>query len=96
MSGDLPIIDQLYDCQSDAERADWLLRVPQAVLLRDEMAIRLALRAAGFLAGVDYLDCELSALRSVRGAKGSWRDGVCLSVGALRQHLHHIAKGGGL
>ncbi|MDQ0456029.1 hypothetical protein [Rhizobium paknamense] len=96
MSGDLPIIEQLYDCQDHAERADWLLRVPQSLLLREEMSIRLALRSAGFMAGIDYLDCELSALRSVRGEAGGWRDGVSRAVEDVRQHMRRIVKGGGL
>ena len=31
MTALLPIIEELADCQTDAQRADWLLRVPTAM-----------------------------------------------------------------
>ncbi|MGV1830780.1 hypothetical protein [Agrobacterium vitis] len=95
MTGLLPIVEQLCDCQTDAERADWLLRVPQGVIYRDHAAICMVLRTAGFLAGVDYLDAELAALNSTRTEQGCWRDSVLLTIGAARAAMLDVARKGG-
>ncbi|MCM2438730.1 hypothetical protein HGO34_03230 [Agrobacterium vitis] len=96
MTALLPIVEQLCDCQTDAERADWLLRVPQGVICRDNAVIRMVLRTAGFLIGVEYIDAELAALNSTRTEQGCWRDSVLLSIGATRAALLDVVcKGGG-
>lgn len=66
----LPIIEELDEAEDDAERAVWLLAAPVSVLLKYEMTIRNRLRSKGFLAGVEYLDCEIAMARAVR------KDGV--------------------
>ncbi|MBB4007790.1 hypothetical protein [Allorhizobium taibaishanense] len=95
MSGLLPIVEQLEDCQTDAERAEWLLRVPMGVIYRDQAEIRLVLRTAGFLAGVSYLDVEFAAINSTRSGQGCWRDGVLLTVGAARAAMLDVARNDG-
>ncbi|MUZ65318.1 hypothetical protein GOZ98_21570 [Agrobacterium vitis] len=95
MTDMLPIVEQLCDCRTDAERADWLLRVPQGVIYRDHAAIRTVLRTAGFLAGVDYLDAEFAAINSTRGWQGCWRDSVLLTVGAARATMLDVVRKGG-
>ncbi|HZG29934.1 MAG TPA: hypothetical protein VE079_15880 [Ensifer sp.] len=70
MTGMLPVVEQLLDCESDAERARWLLTVPLIVLYRDQVAIRKALRAASFEDGVRLLDAEIAGLTAVRRRNG--------------------------
>lgn len=67
----LPLVELLRDCETDAERAAWLFAVPLGVILRDHMAIRDLLEAAGFEAGVKCLDAELATLHCRRSADGS-------------------------
>ena len=62
----LPIIEQLADAKTDAERADWLLHAPFSILLTYQLTIGQRLRYAGFTFGADYLDVVLAYLRSVR------------------------------
>lgn len=70
MTGMLPVVEQLLDCETDAERARWLLTVPLIVLYRDQVAIRQALRAARFTYGEVVLDAEVAALSAVRSDFG--------------------------
>ena len=58
MSDLLPIIEELANARTDAERAQWLLRCPPGYLGKYEMTIRNRLQVAGFLAGVAYLEVE--------------------------------------
>ncbi len=44
----MPIVEILADCQTDAARADWLLRAPQGVIYRDHTTIRRVLQEAHF------------------------------------------------
>ncbi len=62
----LPIIEQLADAKTDAERADWLLHAPYSILLTYQIIIGQRLRYAGFTFGAEYLDVVLACLRSVR------------------------------
>ncbi len=59
-------IQQLSDCRSHGERADWLLTAPLSILARYEMTIRNRLLIAGFREGVDYLEWELARFRARR------------------------------
>ena len=38
MNALLPIVEELADCETDAQRADWLLRVPASIISRDSAA----------------------------------------------------------
>ncbi|RKD61538.1 hypothetical protein BJ928_107139 [Rhizobium sp. WW_1] len=91
MSGLLPIVEQLADCKTHAERAEWLLCSPMQVLDRENGSIRLILREAGFLAGVDYLDAEMAAMRSVRVANGSRTESVRFMVAKAAMHMREHA-----
>ncbi len=91
MSGLLPIDEQLADCKTHAERADWLLRSPIQVLDRENGSIRAILREAGFLAGIDYLDAEMSAIRSVRNEDGTRTDGIRFMVANAALHMREAA-----
>lgn len=67
----LPIVEQLNDCLDDAKRAEWLLTVPDGVILRDATNIRSILREASFVQGVRFLDVRFAALNATRSAYGT-------------------------
>lgn len=96
MTGLMPIVELLADCQSDAERAQWLLTVPQGVVLRDHTSIRMVLREAGFQVGVECLEIEVAALAAKRTADGGLPRLVTLNVQAARSFLRHVVRKGGL
>ncbi|OLP44142.1 hypothetical protein [Rhizobium oryziradicis] len=95
MTALLPIVEQLYDCQTDAERAAWLLGVPQGIILRDLSAILIALRRAGFLAGIACLEAEFAALNATRLADGRLPEAHELAVNEARRFLADVAQNGG-
>lgn len=95
MTGISPIIEQLEDCRSDAERARWLLNVPTFIFYREQLAIGRALRAAGFKHGEQLLDMEISALLSVRDRAGRLPADVDISLVAARAFMETLARKGG-
>lgn len=58
MSNLVPIIEELENCRTDAARARWLLQCPPGYLGKYENIIRIRLRGAGFLLGVEALETE--------------------------------------
>jgi hypothetical protein len=95
MTALLPIVEQLYDCQTDAERAAWLLQVPQGVILRDLSSIRTVLRGAGFLAGVACLEVEFAALNATRLPDGRLPEAHEAAVKDARCFLETLRQEGG-
>lgn len=95
MSQLLPIIEELADCEADAQRADWLLRVPAGVICRDSSAIRRILMEARFTLGVQAFDLEFAALNATRLADGGLPQTVVLGVQAVRSFLREIVRKGG-
>ncbi|NTF92573.1 hypothetical protein [Rhizobium rhizogenes] len=95
MSQLLPIIEELADCETDAQRADWLLRVPVGVICRDGSAIRRILMEARFTLGVQAFDLEFAALNATRLADGGLPQTVVLGVQAVRSFLREIVRKGG-
>jgi hypothetical protein len=91
----LPIIEELADCETDAQRADWLLRVPASVICRDGSAIRRILMETRFTFGVQAFEVEYSALHATRLADGALPQTVILSVQAIRALLREIMRKGG-
>ena len=91
----LPIVEELADCQTDAQRADWLLRVPVGVIYRDSSAIRRILMEARFTLGVQALDVEFAAINASRLPDGGLPQTVVLGVQAVRAFLRDIARKGG-
>jgi hypothetical protein len=59
-------IEQLANCRTHQECAQWLLTCPYSKLMTYEMAIRARLRTRGFLVGIEHLDSLLASLRSPR------------------------------
>ncbi|MBT9373197.1 hypothetical protein [Rhizobium sp. CSW-27] len=83
-------IEDLRDCETDSARAAWLLQVPASLLLAEFMAIRAALMAARFLAGLDYLDAEARFLTLPRKLGRSFDP---VFIRAARGRLLRIALG---
>lgn len=65
---DLP--HDIADCDTDEERAKWLLQCPLRRLVLEEDHIRYWLRLNRFSAGSAYLDNMLSVLREDRREDG--------------------------
>ncbi|CCE96166.1 hypothetical protein SFHH103_01669 [Sinorhizobium fredii HH103] len=90
----LPIIEELADAPDQAARARWLLGVPLAFLIRDQVTIGRLLSAAGFHEGLAYLAAEIAALSATRGPDGL----AAFSVRMMREHarigIQVIARGG--
>lgn len=87
----VPTIEDLHGCQSDQERAAWLLSAPFAVLLHDLEAIRAVLRACGFMAGLAYLDQEFFFLNRSRRVGATFEP---MGIRAARGRMRCIALGG--
>lgn len=96
MTGMLPIIEILEDCDTDAKRAQWLLKVPSFVFYRSQTDIRRVLRSAGFLKGVELLEMEFSLLIATRGADGEPPAGMVMAVNAMRSFMQTLVRKGGL
>lgn len=73
MSDHFPIVDQITDARSHAERAALLLACPRWHLARDEAYLRQALNIAGFSEASVYVSVERVALNAVRGPDGNDR-----------------------
>ena len=91
----MPIVEILADCQTDAARADWLLRAPQGVIYRDHTTIRRVLQEAHFTLGVDALDVEFAAINATRLPDGGLPHSVVLGVHAVRSFLRDVVRKGG-
>lgn len=96
MTALLPIIEELADAADHQARAQWLLAVPLAVIVRDHLTIRRLLTAAGFHEGLAYLEAEIAALSATRG-----RDGLAaITIRNTREYarigVQVIARGGAL
>lgn len=66
MSNLLPIIEQLADARTHAERADWLSRCPIGILGKYRFTIVNRLRVSGFFAGIEYVETVGAILGAVR------------------------------
>ncbi|KQY71338.1 hypothetical protein ASD52_06545 [Ensifer sp. Root142] len=86
-----PIVEELYNATDDAERARWLLTVPQSVLYRDQVMIRPALLRAGMRTALNYLAVEVAACCAVRRPDGSLRPEITHSRETARIELLAVA-----
>jgi hypothetical protein len=71
VTGNLPLIDILADCQTHGERAEWLLACPLAILREHSLSIRIVLQRAGFHPGITYVEAERAALSATRLPNGN-------------------------
>lgn len=88
----LPIIDELAACVTDAERAEWLLRAPDGIIVRDVESIRAVLLVAGFRFGADALDVRYAALYATRTKGGDLPASTRENLEIHRSGLRAIAQ----
>ena len=79
------------ECATDAERARWLLTASPDCLVRDQSFIRIVLRQTGFLAGIEYLEAELTNFRAPRTDEGETVD--LITIKTARGRMDRIACG---
>lgn len=92
MSNLVPIIEALDSCRSHAEMARWLLSCPHGYLGKYETIIRVRLRSAGFLAGVEYLETERSLMWLERDHEGGLTDEATALARSARSRMMAIAR----
>lgn len=66
----LPVIRQMLDAENDRERAQILLIVPDAVLMKYRPVFEAACRRARFDAGLTFIDWRRAGWHAVRDANG--------------------------
>lgn len=93
MSNLLPIIEQLDNAKTDAERAAWLLSCPLQILGKYRETIANRLHHAGFQWGLDYLEAEIAGLMAVRGRDGVPVGGPAATLVFARLGMGAIADG---
>lgn len=91
MSDKLPIIQQLHDADSDRERADILLRCPDALILKYAQVFEGACRH--FEAGRIFVERRLAILLAVRNSAGGLPGKLALDLEVLRAELVAYAAG---
>lgn len=89
-----PIVEHLEAAGDDAARAHWLLTVPRAILLAEQLEIRAILNSARFDEGLAYLSSEISALHARRDERGQLPATVSMAVSFATVGLEIIARGG--
>ena len=92
----LPLVEELADCRSDGARADWLLRVPDGVVMRDFESIRVILQRAGFLVGLSFLRQRHAVLHATRLADGDLPPAVAGSLLHGRRVMAAFVRGAAL
>jgi len=90
----LPILEPLSEAIDDRTRAQWLLRLPEAVMSREQLAIHALLEAANFQAGIEALNAEVAASSAVRDIDGSIPQSRRMAREHARIGLKIIARGG--
>ncbi len=93
MTSMLPIIEELADAPDHKARARWLLEVPLAVIIRDQVTIHRLLSAAGFLEGLAYFAAEIAALSATRGRDGLAPNTIRMTREYARIGIQVIARG---
>ncbi len=95
MTGILPVVEQLEECRTDAERARWLLSIPTFIFYREQTNIYRLLRTARFALGERLVDIEISALLSVRDCYGRLPAEMDEMVDSMRNCMETLARKGG-
>lgn len=90
---DLPIVAQLLAAGSDAERAQILLRLPDALVFEQRMQLSRACLAVGFRRGALYIAARISAFVAVRGKNGTLPGHLETIQNEVRAELAALACG---
>lgn len=86
-------IEQLQNCRTHQECAQWLLTCPLSKLMTYEMTIKAKLRTRGFLIGVEHLDHLLAELRAPRVNGWMVSPLNAAAVTEIRDMIADIARG---
>lgn len=93
MNAKLPIVEQLHSCNSDRERADLLLRCPDAVLLKYSIVFDEACRRVSFEAGRLFIAQRVALMHQVRNGAGGLPGGLAMELETMRAELAAFAAG---
>lgn len=96
MTGNLlPIVEELRDAPTHADRAEWLSIVPEGVIMRDHLRIRALLEKDGFEEGADYLSTLVAKINARRLKDGRHPTTVLLAVEMARGRMMDAVRGKG-
>jgi hypothetical protein len=88
-----PIFSQLDEAEGPAEKARYLLRLSDDLVLRYLGALQRACFDAGFAIGANYLDCRVAALQAVRDREGRLPEHIVQTLEIWRAGLVAVAGG---
>jgi hypothetical protein len=83
----VPIIRQMHEAETDADRARLLLNVPDGVLAKYAGVFAAACRRAGFVGGESYVALRVSAFAAVRDDMGNLPRPLTLALKDARTEL---------
>lgn len=86
---------EIIDADTDARRAQILLRLPDAVLLEKTEALTGACRQAGFKMGLLFIGIRIAALCAARLPDGELPDHQRATLNLWTNGLTALANGGG-
>jgi hypothetical protein len=89
----LPILRQLHEADGDRARADTLLRMTDAVMMKYHPVIDAACRRAGFEAGSNFVALRVSLCLAVRDSAGLPPPDLFKSFEQYRTGLAEFAGG---
>lgn len=93
MSKRLEILNQISNAASDQERAQLLLQVPDAVLLKYQTSFFRACQRAAFKHGTAFISLRVAALSSVRDESGLMPEKIAGPLEDYRSAFTHFAAG---
>jgi hypothetical protein len=91
----LPLIREMHDAPDDRARAEILLRLPDAVVLRHAPIFAEACRRARFEDGFVFVELRVAALMATRDAAGLLPARTVQELDALRAALARYCAGAG-
>jgi len=89
----LPVIDELRALKTHGERAAWLNRCPDVIVIGYLGGLHAVLDDCGFAAGSQFVSARAAALSANRSAEGLLPYTVGLTVEAARGLMKEAAKG---
>lgn len=89
---ELPIVADLLTLETDAERADWLIRCPDGVYAGWVASVNGALTRSGFRAALPYAAARAAASWSLRTEEGLLPRTVVMAVLMAEYEMKAAAK----
>lgn len=87
----LPILRQLHDAEGDRARADTLLRMPDAVMLKYHEVVLAACRRGRFEVGMAFVELRVSICLAVRDEHGRAPSDLAKTLDHYRDVLAEFA-----